>query len=788
MSGPAPLSAGARIGSLRIDRVLGQGAFGVTYLATDTASGHSCALKEYLPKALSSRDEGGAVKAAPGRQQAFEAGRAAFLEETRTGMRLDHPNLVKVEDGFEANGTAYLRMPYLGGEPLHVLLQRGGTLDPEEARALTRPLLDALRYLHRQGIVHRDVKPANILVTPDGNPVLLDLGSAAAEGSAHVSEGYSAPEQSEPGTPPGPAADLYALAATLYRCITGQIPPPAPDRLAAQREDKPDPLEPLSARVPPQAYGPQPALIDRALALEPGSRPGSAADWRRALDEVRGSHSAGGQEDEREWLPMILLGIFVLVMAVALAYLFWPGGDDGQGVAPTAPQAQAPYRSPEEEARWRAALDSDTAYGYQQFMTDYPNSIHNDQARVHLERLDHQAWGQARTEETRVAVEDYLDRFPDGLHRADADLLLNEFRLVEESERRRRAETDRRDDEAWETARRERTPAAIEGYLDAWPTGRHVDEARELAAGLQAEREDDRAVEAARKLDTRVAYQAYLDAFPRGDNVAAALEAIDDLTLRPGKVFRDCPDCPSMVVVPAGSFWQGADENDPMVLKKETPKRLVTLAEPFAIGVFEVTFAQWDRCVADGGCSSRPSDNGWGRGDRPVIMVSWNDAQEYANWLSEHTGQRYALPSESQWEYAARAGEESDWAGGDPALVCQFANVAGTESGFRWQHDACADDVALQTLPVGSLRPNAFGLHDTIGNVAEWTLDCMNLYYLDAPADGSAWNRGICSSRMTRGGSWFTGSREIRLPARFNLKNGDRNDFTGFRVVRVVEE
>jgi len=485
---------------------------------------------------------------------------------------------------------------------------------------------------------------------------------------------------------------------------------------------------------------------------------------------------------------MVLLGIFVVVMAAALTYLFWPGAENDTGAAPNEPQSQAPYRSPEEEARWRAALESDTAYGYRQFVADYPDSIHNDQARVHLERLDHQAWGQANAEGTRVAVEDYLDRFPDGLHRADADLLLNEFRLAEESERRRQAEQDRQDDAAWETARRARTTAAVNAYLEAWPTGRHVDAARELAAGLQAEREDARAFEAARKLDTRAAYQAYLDAFPRGDHVAAALEAIDDLTLRPGKVFRDCPDCPSMVVVPAGTFWQGADENDPMVLKKETPKRMVTFAEPFAIGVFEVTFAQWDRCVEAGGCTTRPSDNGWGRGDRPVIMVSWNDAQEYVDWLSGHTGQRYALPSESQWEYAARAGEEGDWPGGDPSLVCQFANVAGSESGFRWQHDACADDVAMQTLPVGSLRANAFGLHDTIGNVAEWTLDCMNLSYLDAPADGSAWNRGICSSRMTRGGSWFTGSREIRLPARFNLKNGDRNDFTGFRVVRVVDE
>jgi formylglycine-generating enzyme required for sulfatase activity len=170
------------------------------------------------------------------------------------------------------------------------------------------------------------------------------------------------------------------------------------------------------------------------------------------------------------------------------------------------------------------------------------------------------------------------------------------------------------------------------------------------------------------------------------------------------------------------------------------------------------------------------------------MMISWNDAQEYTSWLSKRTGQSYSLPSESQWEYFARAGEESDWLGGSMEGLCAFGNIAGGESGFKWQHAECSDGAAIETLPVGSLRANAFGIHDVVGNVAEWTLDCMNLSYLDAPADGSSWGRGICSSRMTRGGSWFTGSKEVRLPARFNLKNGDRNDFTGLRVVRRIED
>jgi len=169
------------------------------------------------------------------------------------------------------------------------------------------------------------------------------------------------------------------------------------------------------------------------------------------------------------------------------------------------------------------------------------------------------------------------------------------------------------------------------------------------------------------------------------------------------------------------------------------------------------------------------------------MLVTWNDAQQYTAWLSQRTGQAYSLPSESEWEYVARAGEESEWPGLGEADICLHGNVAAEETGFEWRYQACSDGFVLETAPVGSFRPNAFGLHDVIGNVAEWTLDCMNLSYLEAPVDGSAWSRGMCSSRMTRGGSWFTGPKESRLAARFNLRNGDRNDFTGFRVVRRVE-
>jgi len=800
VSAAAPaLPPGTRIDTLRVDRVLGQGAFGITYLVTDTVLASPFALKEFLPEGLVTRSEDHRLAARDETsRELFASGLQHFLAEGRTVARLNHPNVVKVFRCFEANGTAYLLMPYYQGEALHKLLSRGGTLSEEEALALGRPLLDALDYIHRNGVIHQDIKPANIYITEDGAPILLDFGAAGQRLHATAStrrklgsEGYAAIEQSEPDGLIGPWTDIYGLAATLYRCVSGQLPVAASQRRSALDDHEPDPLEALGRLLPKHGFRRVIGAIDQGLRLRPADRPQSIADWRPAFAEPL----AAAEQEGREWLPLTLLGLFAALLASAVIYLFtadrWGDGPEpGPATAETAEPAAEPGRgrpvSPEETARWQAALEADTAYGYQLFLEDFPGSIHRDQAELHLERLDHQAWGRAEAEDSRAAVEAYMEQFPGGRHEADALIRLEEFRLADEAAARARDEHERQDNEAWEKARGERSIGAIDTYLAAWPDGLHGDEARALRQQLQNAANDRGAFEAAAKLNTIAAYQSYIDAFPKGASIAAALQAIDDLTLRPGKSFRDCPECPTMVVVPAGSFWQGSDETLAGVLKKETPRRMVTIAEPFAVGVFEVTLAQWDACVAAGGCSTRPGDNGWGRDSRPAIMVSWNDAVEFTAWLSRKTGQAYSLPSESQWEYVARAGEESDWLGGDPAGICQYANVAGSESGFRWQHPDCADPAALETLPVGSLQANAFGLHDVIGNVAEWTLDCLNLSYLDAPADGSAWGRGICSSRMTRGGSWFTGTRDIRLPARFNLKNGDRNDFTGFRVVRRV--
>ena len=228
---------------------------------------------------------------------------------------------------------------------------------------------------------------------------------------------------------------------------------------------------------------------------------------------------------------------------------------------------------------------------------------------------------------------------------------------------------------------------------------------------------------------------------------------------------------PQMVVLPAGTFEMGCVSGRECY-ENEKPVREVTIPA-FAMGVYEVTFAEWDACVAAGGCGGhRPGDERWGRGRRPVISVDWNDAQSYVEWLSAETGESYRLPSEAEWEYAARAGTTTPFHTG-PTISTDQANYRG---GVYRQ----------KTVPVGSFPANAWGLHDMHGNVWEWTVDCWNGSYAGAPTDGSAWETGDCAVRILRGGSWYHFPRNLRSAFRGWDASGNRSDKFGFRVARTL--
>jgi formylglycine-generating enzyme required for sulfatase activity len=258
---------------------------------------------------------------------------------------------------------------------------------------------------------------------------------------------------------------------------------------------------------------------------------------------------------------------------------------------------------------------------------------------------------------------------------------------------------------------------------------------------------------------------------------AQALLPDEERGLKPKDTFKECSNCPEMIVVPAGSFTMGSPRSEPARYADEGPQHTVTFARPFAVGRFALTFDEWDACVADGGCDGyKPSDQDWGRGRRPVINVSWNDAKAYIDWLSKRTGKTYRLLTEAEYEYATRAGTQAANPWGNVGNEIGRNNANCRVCGSQWDNK--------QTAPVGSFSANGFGLYDMVGNVREWTEDCYHRDYNGAPGDGSAWTSGECSRRVLRGGSLYS----YRLPSAFrgSLFSPFRNDDVGFRVGRTL--
>jgi len=245
-----------------------------------------------------------------------------------------------------------------------------------------------------------------------------------------------------------------------------------------------------------------------------------------------------------------------------------------------------------------------------------------------------------------------------------------------------------------------------------------------------------------------------------------------------GETFKDCRECPEMVVVPAGDFTMGSPESEEGRTKFEGPQHRVTFSEPFAVGRFAVTFDEWDACVAAGGCNGyKPDDSNWGRGKRPVVNVSWDDAQAYVSWLRAKTGRDYHLLSEAQREYVTRAGTTTPFWWGASVSINQANYHSGAGSEGQYQY---------QTAPVDSFRPNPWGLFQVHGNVWEWIEDCWNPSYEGAPSDGSAWNSGNCRSRVARGGSWENAPNFLRSALRNYYIAANRSNRFGFRIARTL--
>lgn len=883
------LPPGTRVQDFEFHRVLGHGGFGITYLGWNVALDIPVAIKEYLPADLAMREQDMSVlPKSSGDEADFHWGLDRFLDEARVMARFKHPNIVQVQHFFQAHGTAYIVMEYVEGETLSDLLKRKGTLTENELKNILLPLLAGLVEVHEAGILHRDIKPGNILLrAADGSPVLVDFGAArqavgarSRSVTAVLTPGYAPIEQYSSRGHQGPWTDIYALGGVCYQALTGTVPDEAMDRI------RQDPLIPVTEAAKGKATQSFLSAIDWSLRVEEADRPQGVRVWRSALlgDEAipepvstetpAQTQSATTPGKTQKTVTRWLLATGVLLLIGAGAWWGWQAYPElfgqsagetpavtGQATPAATPKETATQQTEEAVARLEVLPPPDNVEA-EQPATKEPELSPEDteiarlltaaEADVKARRLTspagNNAWDRyqqvlgidpanpdAITGMERV-ISSYMELFGSAVEQEDFDKATNylatiralhpDSPILEEGERSlaaaRQARTDRlaeeeRQRQAEEAARqaeleRQRIANAIEEHWAAFEAAIQAEDLNE-AAGILVQIRDLKPEEpglAAGEQRLADLEQKLIEQAIQGhwESFEAALQA-EDLDEAAGVLYQIRglnPEAPGltegeqrlaearqtalerkyageMVSIPGGTFRMGdlSGEGD----EDELPVHTVTVPA-FRMGKYEVTFSQWDNCVADGGCGGYyPDDEGWGRGNRPVINVSWDDAQLFIDWLNGKTGGNFRLPTEAEWEYAARAGSTTIYHFGNAeSQLCRYANHADSSTDYSNINEACSDGVGKRTAVVGRYQPNSFSLHDMHGNVWEWVRDCWNDSYVGAPNNGSAWSSGDCGQRVIRGGSWYNGPGGQRSAIRTMDIRSDGFSAVGFRIAQ----
>ena len=418
----------------------------------------------------------------------------------------------------------------------------------------------------------------------------------------------------------------------------------------------------------------------------------------------------------------------------------------------------------EELANWAFINEREDIQDLRDHLARFPRGRTKEQARARLAAL---VWAGLGRKPGLQALRAYLDEFPNEANsvaaQAQIAALEQEAAEAEAAKRLKAQET-----ESWGAVAASTDIATIRAFLREWPNGQHAAAAKSRIAELRrAARSRWRGIllgAGSTAALTALIYGALLTyqlvrLWPQFWDVSVKAEAAHDLKLN--SPFRDCANCPWMVVVEEGNFIMGSpskkkDQGPP---SDETPPHKVTFESLFAVGKYEVTFDEWDACVAHGGCKQGPNDWFWRRGRRPIMKVSWDEAKEYVTWIGNLTGRAYRLLTESEWEYAARAGSVNAYYWGSKigrgnANCANCTDQLDTQKAKIGWFNPNEWGLFSHTAKVGSFNPNNWELFDTAGNVAEWVEDCYHGTYEGAPDDGSAWITGDCKERVFRGGAW----------------------------------
>jgi formylglycine-generating enzyme required for sulfatase activity len=710
MATPAALPA--QFGRYRIVRQVGAGGMGAVYLAEDTVLGRHVALK--VPHLTGAGPE------------VIER----FYREARVAAGIEHPHLCAVHDVGQVDGVHYLTMPFIEGTPLSEHVGPDRPWPPRQAAALVHKLARAIEVMHRQGVIHRDLKPGNVLLRPGGEPVLMDFGLARSfteEGQRLTGIGvvvgtpaYMSPEQvaGEQGQL-GPGTDIYSLGVILYELVTGAVPFQGPPGAVYGQILHGTPRSPSAVR---QGLAPEvDALCLKALAKDVADRYGSMAEFAQALEWYL---------RQAELSPPV------------------PGPTPGTG--------RAPAGSDPAEHGLRPGLPTTVGAPPAPADATPKGGLPSRRARGGLLL----AGGAAAVVLAMLLIGWFL--LSRGAPAPPAALRLLPLADLTVAAGQTRTVAVR--------VERQNYQGAVELRLDDLPPGVRARPA-EIAAGA-----DSGAVELTADPE---AVEANWGARLLASAAAARAEGRFRVTVRQPALAKEITNSIGMklVLIPAGKYLMGSprDEKD---RSEDEEQHEVEITQPFYLGVYEVTQGQYEQVMGKNAAHFTKGNRGGP--DHPVENVSWFDAQDFCDKLlalekERAAGRSYRLPTEAEWEYACRGGAREN----TPFHFGQ--SLSSTQANF--------DGNIQRTSAVGAYnKPNGFGLFDMHGNVWEWCADWYGAdYYQQSPRqDPPGPPVGEGSARVFRGGSWRNGSRLCRSAARYGIAPGLRGDAVGFRVALVL--
>jgi len=775
-----------QIPGYRIIRKINQGGMSTVYLAIQISVGRIVALKVMNP----------GLTADPAFSERFQR------EATIVGQ-LSHPNIVAIYDIGRADDLNYIAMDYLPNGSVHDKMINGMTAD--EALRVTKEIANALDHAHEKGYIHRDIKPENILFRADNSAVLSDFG--VAKGIVGVSRmthvgtvvgtpHYMSPEQTRGQTVDG-RSDLYSLGVLFFEMLTGSLPYQGEDAVTIA-------LKHISAPIPklPLQYQAYQKILEKFLAKDPEHRFQSGQEVSTAIDQLEASNRT-------PYIPstvpedLSVTALFRALVAATTHAVKWRW------------QRLVNLRWNKDQGLHAKKIANDSVYGSEVAPTLFATRI---QQQTHINPL--LIVRNKNTYRVFIAVLAVIVAWcvfsvtmqskltPKSSLYSAAHATASLFGATDPKATAKVPQKKMTDvhaplisSRAAATSSTGSSAAGLNSSSSSAQSSMNSSQSSSLAVAVFALTIKTLPADARIRLlnvaekykngielvsgpyrieITKKGYKTKTEWVEIKDeplDLAYDLEPEPDQNANPTKttipnIVYGGKNSPALIRIPAGSFTMGDDGN-----MHTAPAHKVSFSKPFAITKYEITFAEYDFFAQSTG-RPLPGDNGWGREDRPVIHVSWDDASAYAQWLSKTTGKKFRLPTESEWEYAARAGSTTQfWWGNNEQDAKGKANCRrGCFSSFSGLFGS-------KTSPVGTYAPNAFGIYDTAGNVSEWVQDCYQENYAKASSNGSAYEEKQCSGRVVRGGSTKDNIQRLISSARDDIPAGYINETLGFRLV-----